>query len=463
MNGLQSNALTRAQVHAGFLNSPEYKGRGGRPCPRGGRAAPARGAAKPPRAPAKPARQENFEPYVQSLYRSILCRKGEPTGVTGWVNALKSKTMNKAQVRSAFLTSPEYKSRKGRPCGSPQAKVRQEDFRPFVESLYNTLLCRHSEPSGLAGWVNALKSGALTKEKVRQGFLTSPEYRNRRGRPCGSQAAQKQKPHATGRPKPPPPPAPPAPKKIRGEIVVPKPLPPPESPTGYKNRYITDWGYSHNRHWVDARGVGVKEDYGRWVGDKGNVWYSVALKDCPNQYSGRLEWIWKNGAVVRGPKFKSAECSSRRSVTPPKRIQPATPPPVKIAAIPKKVKAAIIAAQNGIRGQSAEVVLPTGKKVRVPGSLLAEGIKRGLTPEKVAKSLATTSMKPGHTQKVTKPDGPDDIHVHVEKSKATQKEQHTLDKIGADWSCMAHMFCCHPFACSPPSSLSLSLSLSFSC
>ena len=49
----------------------------------------------------------------------------------------------------------------------------------FVERLYTELLGRSADPKGLKEWTNVLKSGKEQGAKVAQGFIESPEFRNR--------------------------------------------------------------------------------------------------------------------------------------------------------------------------------------------------------------------------------------------------------------------------------------------
>lgn len=105
------------------------------------------------------------------------------------------------------------------------------------------------------------------------------------------------------------------------------------SPHGYRNRYISDWGYAHNRQWIDVRGAGVKNDYGRWVGNHPHIWYSVAVHECPNQYTGRGEFLLVGGQVKRGPNFKGLCPGSKKQAAQVPHVK--VPPPA-----PRKSKKA---------------------------------------------------------------------------------------------------------------------------
>jgi len=60
--------------------------------------------------------------------------------------------------------------------GSPDAApAAGQDYSSFVQGLYQSELGRAPDPTGLQGWVNALQSGQMNQEQVRQGILGSPE------------------------------------------------------------------------------------------------------------------------------------------------------------------------------------------------------------------------------------------------------------------------------------------------
>jgi cell wall-associated NlpC family hydrolase len=51
--------------------------------------------------------------YVRSLYLTLLNREGEPDGFGNWLTALNSGRLTRAQVRQAFIDSPEYRGLHG--------------------------------------------------------------------------------------------------------------------------------------------------------------------------------------------------------------------------------------------------------------------------------------------------------------------------------------------------------------
>jgi hypothetical protein len=73
---------------------------------------------------------------------------------------VKGKSIQDAIV--GFCDSLEYKSKHPIP-------------NQFVESLYNKLLRRQSDPSGLQHWINLINSGTSTADVIR-GFVRSREH-----------------------------------------------------------------------------------------------------------------------------------------------------------------------------------------------------------------------------------------------------------------------------------------------
>jgi Subtilase family/Domain of unknown function (DUF4214) len=98
---------------------------------------------------------------VTSFYTGLLARQPDPAGLQWWVGQLQGG-VPRHEVLIGFLDSAEYKANNALP-------------DQFVESLYNRLLGRGSDPSGKQGWVDALSAGASTADVIR-GFLFSEEY-----------------------------------------------------------------------------------------------------------------------------------------------------------------------------------------------------------------------------------------------------------------------------------------------
>jgi len=100
---------------------------------------------------------------VFNLYEQYLNRAPDP-GAQGWVNALLGGATVE-QVIAGIVSSPEYFALKG---GTAQ---------DYLYGLYNDILGRSPDATGLSGWTQAMTDGA-TRAALAAGFLASQEYRS---------------------------------------------------------------------------------------------------------------------------------------------------------------------------------------------------------------------------------------------------------------------------------------------
>jgi hypothetical protein len=98
--------------------------------------------------------------FLNAIYQDALGRMPDPTGLSGWQQAL-ANGMSRTQVAAAVFGSPEY----------------QQDL---VLSFYEQFLGRAADPSGLQGWLAALQHG-MTDQQIIAAFVGSPEYLSRLG------------------------------------------------------------------------------------------------------------------------------------------------------------------------------------------------------------------------------------------------------------------------------------------
>jgi Domain of unknown function (DUF4214) len=97
---------------------------------------------------------------VRGYYETFLHREPEAGGQDTWMRALLSG-VGEAEVQRGFLESDEYR----------QA---HSDDNAFVTGLYQDVLGRNPDPSGLSAWKQALQAG-MTRGQVAQNILTSRE------------------------------------------------------------------------------------------------------------------------------------------------------------------------------------------------------------------------------------------------------------------------------------------------
>jgi RNA polymerase sigma-70 factor, ECF subfamily len=98
---------------------------------------------------------------IAALYRTLLDRDGGAAELEAWAQCLRSGTTLQ-EIIAGFCDGFEYKSN-------------HAVDAPFIESLYQRLLRRASDPDGKAAHVTALRQRASTLSVIRW-FLRSTEY-----------------------------------------------------------------------------------------------------------------------------------------------------------------------------------------------------------------------------------------------------------------------------------------------
>jgi len=103
---------------------------------------------------------------VFRLYQSALDRTPDPAGHAAWSERIASGELTILEVADSFVRSPEFTQ--------TYANLSNSEF---VELLYNNVLDRASDPTGLARWTQDLEQGA-TRAELLKGFSQSPEFIN---------------------------------------------------------------------------------------------------------------------------------------------------------------------------------------------------------------------------------------------------------------------------------------------
>ena len=129
-----NNGLPRANLIEFFLNSEEFRFKG---------------------------------KFIAQSYLGILTRDADYDGFRGWLGILLAG-VSPEQIVQAFFDSGEFQSRFGSNLTNGQ----------FVETMYNNILLRSSDPGGFNGWAQALNSGQVTRAQVALSFLDSDEFQN---------------------------------------------------------------------------------------------------------------------------------------------------------------------------------------------------------------------------------------------------------------------------------------------
>ena len=103
-----------------------------------------------------------IEAFVSRLYKEILGRDADPSGLKAWADVLKSGKEQGAKVAQGFIDSEELKKRN-----------LSDDA--YIRALYRTFFDREADDGGLAAWQNVLDSG-LSRMHVFRGFAESDEF-----------------------------------------------------------------------------------------------------------------------------------------------------------------------------------------------------------------------------------------------------------------------------------------------
>ncbi len=111
---------------------------------------------------------------VVDFYRGLLSRLPDDGGFASWVGQFHTAQCQGAgavyatveSISSGFANSGEYANR-------------NRTNAQYVGDLYNAFLRRGGDLGGVQFWINELTTGARTRAKVRQDFISSPEFTNR--------------------------------------------------------------------------------------------------------------------------------------------------------------------------------------------------------------------------------------------------------------------------------------------
>ena len=105
---------------------------------------------------------ERLDPLVNQFYEQYLNRPAEPAGLSVWVQAWQ-KNGDPDDLEADILSSQEFYNDAG------------DTVDGFARLLYERVLSRQPDPSGLMYWDADLNSGQLTQKQAAAGFLDSPE------------------------------------------------------------------------------------------------------------------------------------------------------------------------------------------------------------------------------------------------------------------------------------------------
>lgn len=113
-----------------------------------------------------PTQEEQVHAFVERLYVNMMGRPSDASGLNYWSDALISGNLSGKEIADKFYYSDEF------------VKINSSiDDEEFVEIMYQTLLGRASDASGLSYWCSLLDSGARSRDFIYRSFLDSEEWK----------------------------------------------------------------------------------------------------------------------------------------------------------------------------------------------------------------------------------------------------------------------------------------------
>ena len=121
---------------------------------------------------------ETTAEFVTLVYRNVLGRDPEPTGLAYWVDAIDEGGLARTDVMLAITNSAENRDRTQPAALAFSYDVTRAGWADEVYRLYDAVLARDPEAGGLRYWTGVLADGE-TLGVVSEGFVASPEFRTR--------------------------------------------------------------------------------------------------------------------------------------------------------------------------------------------------------------------------------------------------------------------------------------------
>ena len=120
------------------------------------------------------------EEFVRVLYRAMLGREADETGLAGWSKELANEYSTRSEVTKAFVESAEFTAI----CES--YGILRGEYRAvgsierFVSRFYTECLGRPADQTGYRGWVKQLQHGYVNGAQIAESFFFSEEFVNKK-------------------------------------------------------------------------------------------------------------------------------------------------------------------------------------------------------------------------------------------------------------------------------------------
>ncbi len=109
--------------------------------------------------------------FIGKAYLASLGRQADLVGFDFYRERLSLGQISKLTVVSRLIDSPEFTARFGTELSSEE----------FVTLVYQNVLGREPDPTGLTTWTNRLNNGAITRAELMLNLIESPEYESKQG------------------------------------------------------------------------------------------------------------------------------------------------------------------------------------------------------------------------------------------------------------------------------------------
>ena len=109
--------------------------------------------------------ENTLEGFVKRMYVIVLKREAEKDGYDFWVNALRNGEKSAQDMTRYFFDSKEFKG----------LNLSNEEF---LNRLYESVMNRKPDREGYNYWLSRLESGDLSRVKIVDMFVDSPEFKD---------------------------------------------------------------------------------------------------------------------------------------------------------------------------------------------------------------------------------------------------------------------------------------------
>lgn len=115
------------------------------------------------------------EKIIDDLYREILLRPADSLGLIHFSDLLEEEKITIDEIRSEILNSEEYRL-KILLTDLKEISDLNEETKNSIDELYNIILRRNADSTGLQFFGSALESGKMSLSEIRNAILTSDEF-----------------------------------------------------------------------------------------------------------------------------------------------------------------------------------------------------------------------------------------------------------------------------------------------